>query len=53
MVADELTQDVYGCYVLEDMGYDSDPHRMKLRANNNISVIPTFIFTYTIIGFKI
>ena len=22
------------------MGYDSDPHRMKLRANNNISVIP-------------
>lgn len=22
------------------MGYDSDPHRMKLRANNNIPVIP-------------
>ena len=39
-VADELTQGVYNCHVLEDMGYDSDPHRIKLRANNNIPVIP-------------
>ncbi len=39
-VADELTQNVYDCHVLEDMGYDSDRHRIKLRANNNIPVIP-------------
>jgi hypothetical protein len=23
----------HDCYVLEDMGYDSDPHRIKLIAN--------------------
>ncbi len=40
LVADELTQDVYNCFVIEDMGYDSDPHRINLRANNNIPVIP-------------
>lgn len=40
VVADDLTSDVYGCYVLEDMGYDSDPHRIRLRANNNTPVIP-------------
>ena len=40
VVADDLTEDIYGCYVLEDMGYDSDSHRIKLRANNNIPVIP-------------
>lgn len=39
-VADELTQDVFGCFVAEDMGYDSDPHREELRSNNNIPVIP-------------
>ena len=39
-VADELTKNVYDCHILEDMGYDSDPHRIKLRANNNIPVIP-------------
>ena len=40
VVADELTADVFNCHVLEDMGYDSDPHRINLRANNNIPVIP-------------
>ena len=39
-VADELTQDVFGCFVAEDRGYDSDEHRNKLRSNNNIPVIP-------------
>jgi transposase len=39
-VADELTADVVGCYVVEDRGYDSDRHRRELQANNNIPVIP-------------
>lgn len=39
-VADELYEDVYGCHVLEDKGYDSDAHRMFLRSQNNIPVIP-------------
>ena len=39
-VADQLTKDVYGCYVPEDKGYDSDRHRVFLRSQNNIAVIP-------------
>ncbi|MGH8324616.1 MAG: transposase, partial [Steroidobacteraceae bacterium] len=39
-IADTLFEDVVGCYVVEDMGYDSDPHRRELAANNNIPVIP-------------
>jgi len=39
-VADELLDDVVSCYVVEDMGYDSDAHRAALRANNNVPVIP-------------
>lgn len=39
-VANSLFQDVYGCYVAEDMGYDSDAHREFLRSQNNIPVIP-------------
>jgi IS5 family transposase len=39
-VASELTEDVYGCKVLEDRGYDSDKHRQDLISNNNIPVIP-------------
>jgi transposase len=39
-VADELTADVVGCYVVEDMGYDCDRHRRELEAHNNIPVIP-------------
>ena len=39
-MADTLTTDVAGCYVVEDMGYDSDHHRAMLCANNNVPVIP-------------
>src|SRR5471030_500014 len=39
-VAHSLFADVYGCYVAEDMGYDSDAHRDFLRSQNNIPVIP-------------
>ena len=39
-VADELLEDVVSCYVVEDMGYDSDAHRAALQANNNVPVIP-------------
>ena len=38
--AGELTAAVFGCYVVEDMGYDSDSHRRELEANNHIPVIP-------------
>ena len=38
--AGELTAAVFGCYVVEDRGYDSDAHRHALEANNNIPVIP-------------
>ncbi len=31
---------VYGCYVIEDKGYDSNKHRANLKSNNNIPVIP-------------
>lgn len=39
-VADELTEDVYGCAIAEDMGYDSDAHRAVLRSRNCTPVIP-------------
>ena len=39
-VADQLTADVYGCYIPEDKGYNSDPHRLLLKSQNNIAVIP-------------
>ena len=38
-IADALIAEVFGCYVVEDMGYDSDHHRAMLQANNNIPVI--------------
>jgi hypothetical protein len=31
-VANQLFDDVYDCYVLEDKGYDSDAHRTFLRS---------------------
>jgi hypothetical protein len=40
MVADDLTSDVVGCHVAEDIGYDSDDHRRTLESNNNVPVIP-------------
>jgi len=39
-VANDLFEDVVGFYVVEDAGYDSNPHRRELMANNNIPVIP-------------
>ena len=39
-MVDALTVDVFGCYVVEDMGYDTNHHRAMLQANNNIPVIP-------------
>ncbi len=39
-MADALTAEIVGCYIVEDMGYDSDDHRQELRTNNNIPVIP-------------
>ena len=39
-VADDLLDDVVSCYVVADMGYDSDAHRAALLANNNVPVIP-------------
>ena len=39
-VADQLIEDVCGCYIPEDKGYDSDKHRMVLESQNNIPVIP-------------
>ena len=39
-VANEIMSGVFGCYVVEDMGYDSDAHRDFLRSQNNVPVIP-------------
>ena len=39
-VADAMMEGVYGCYVLEDKGYDSDAHRVELISQNNVPVIP-------------
>lgn len=39
-VAEELTAEVYGCYVVEDRGYDSNKNRIQLTARSNIPVIP-------------
>ena len=36
-----LTDDIVGCYVVEDKGYDSNKNRQNLIANNNIPVIPS------------
>ena len=39
-VADYMTEDICQCHVIEDKGYDSDKHRVNLRSNNNIPIIP-------------
>ena len=39
-VADYMIENVSGCYVVEDKGYDSNDNRINLRSNNNIPVIP-------------
>ena len=38
--ANELSAYVFGCYIIEDKGYDSNKHRANLLSNNNIPVIP-------------
>jgi hypothetical protein len=37
-MADTVTAEIVGCYVVEDMGYDSGPR--ELGVNNNVPVIP-------------
>lgn len=39
-VANDLTAEVSGCYIIEDKGYDSNSHREYLSSNANIPVIP-------------
>jgi len=39
-VAEEAFENVFGCFVLADMGYDSDAFRDFLRSQNNEPVIP-------------
>jgi hypothetical protein len=39
-MADTVTAEIVGCYVVVDMGYDSNDYRRELYANNNIPVIP-------------
>jgi transposase len=39
-VANQLYDNVFGCYVVADRGYDSDAHRAFLRSQNNVPVIP-------------
>ena len=31
---------MFGCWIIEDKGYDSNKHRVTLSSNNNIPVIP-------------
>ena len=40
-VADVLTEDIVGCYVLQDRGYDSNKNRQNIIALNNVTVIPS------------
>lgn len=39
-VAEELTAEIVGCYVLQDRGYDSNKNRQSIESNGNIAVIP-------------
>jgi len=39
-VAPELTENIVGCHVVLDMGYDSDEFRELLRGRSNTPVIP-------------
>jgi transposase len=38
--AEELMQEIYGCHVIEDRGYDSNKNRSTLESQGNIIVIP-------------
>jgi transposase len=39
-VAAELTEEIVGCAVIADRGYDRDEFRRELERNNNTAVIP-------------
>lgn len=39
-VCETLTEDIFGCHVLEDRGYDSNKNRAILESQNNVAVIP-------------
>jgi transposase len=39
-VAEELSEDIVGCVMIGDRGYDSDKFRRALEGNNNKVVIP-------------
>lgn len=39
-VASEMTETLFGLYVLADAGYDSDAFRNQLWGQNNVPVIP-------------
>jgi transposase len=39
-VAAQALDNIFGCYVLADKGYDSDEFRTCLRSQNNVPVIP-------------
>ena len=41
VVAHELTDNIVGCYVVEDKGYDSNKNWQNLIANNTIPIIPS------------
>jgi transposase len=38
--APELVEDIIGCVVITDRGYDSNEFRKKLEGNNNTTVLP-------------
>jgi hypothetical protein len=40
VVAAELSEDIVGCAVIGDRGYDSNEFRRELEGNNNTAVIP-------------
>jgi transposase len=39
-VAAELSEDIVGCKVIGDRGYDSNEFRRELEGNNNTAVLP-------------
>jgi transposase len=39
-VVGELSEDIVGCVVIADRGYDSNEYRRALEGNNNEAIIP-------------
>jgi transposase len=40
VVGRQLSEDIVGCAVIADRGYDSDGFRRELEGNNNLPVLP-------------